>query len=551
MKKRISIMLLLAMGSSLLPAAGNPIYATDLTAQQKFDALKARGIFSGITDGSAALDQNMNRAQFARVSALLLNLEGIGTPDTKVVTEKPFSDVELDAWYVEEVAAAKEAGIMVGSSDGTFNPDNDMSVQELAVATARILGLEPEEGAEVEGAADWAAGYIQALKSNDIDLPTNYTDGATRSVLVSVSFQTEAAIAKWEAEQKAEEELRLAEEARLLKEEQEKLKTGLIGVQLPQITIPSIPVILPPSVVPIATANMPTIFPAGGTVQAGTLVTLSHSNGATIYYTTDGSTPTLENSLRYSAPIQVNNTMTIKAFAAQYNYNNSNVMTASYTIIVQKTALELINEAAAAGDWTGIDAATFTDAGITGVTADNLAAITSAMDAGSTGPWTVSAIQDIVNTVLNDNIQQQALTAINTAAVSVNWTGIDASTFALAGINGVTADNLFSIQYYLEIDAAPFPRSALEIQGIVDRTLQELAVQLAVESIYNHLRSFGFEDPPTVAVFESAGITGVDAANLDTILAELSLAYQESRGPFGTPMSTKQDIQDVIDRYLQ
>jgi hypothetical protein len=188
MKKSLSLLLAIAMVFGMFASV---VSAADsgLTTQQKYDELKAKGIFAGYPDGTAGLDKPMNRAQFARVAALILGLDGIGATDTKVVTEKPFSDVELDAWYVEEVAAAKEAGIMVGNPDGTFNPNGNITVQELAVVTAQSLGLEPVEGAEIEGAADWAAGYIQALLDAGINFPTNYTQAATRAQLVDVSYQ--------------------------------------------------------------------------------------------------------------------------------------------------------------------------------------------------------------------------------------------------------------------------------------------------------------------------------------------------------------------------
>jgi len=470
-------------GTSLLGTAEHRANAfDDLTALQKFDALKERGIITGLDNGDAALDQNMNRAQFARVSALILGLEGIGTPDTKVVTEKPFDDVNVDAWYVEEIAAVKEAGIMVGSPDGTFNPRTDMTIQEMAVVTARVLDIQPVEDAQVEGAADWAAGYIQALKNADIEFPTNYTVAATRADLVTVTFQTDSVITSMKNEKRAEElrieeeriqeeELKKAEEAKLAAEEQAKVAI-LPGTPTSSFN----PVVTNPIPVPVSTVTTPIALPAGGEVESGTLVSLSATSNATIYYTTDGSTPTRTNGLVYSAPIVVDRAITIRAFAVHDGMTDSSILSASYTIIVYKSALDWINEASESGDWSGIDVATFDGAGVT----------------------------------------------------------------------GVTADNLFAIQYYLEIDAAPFPRTGIQMQAIVDQTVSELMV----EAIFSYLNPFGGGSRPTLAVFEIAGITGVDASNLDAILDELSLAYQESRSnPFGTPMSTKQDIQNVIDLY--
>ncbi|WP_027087184.1 S-layer homology domain-containing protein [Cohnella panacarvi] len=193
MKKSFSVLLSAAVAFGSFASLASA--ADDLTAQQKFDALKEKGIFAGVdANGSAGLDQNMNRAQFARVAALILGLEGIGATDTKQVTEKPFPDVALGQWYTEEVAAVKEAKVLVGNADGTFNPTGNISVQELAVVTANVLGLKAVEGAKIEGAADWAAGYIQAIKDAGVSFPTNYTQAATRSQLVEVSFQADAKI---------------------------------------------------------------------------------------------------------------------------------------------------------------------------------------------------------------------------------------------------------------------------------------------------------------------------------------------------------------------
>lgn len=77
---------------------------------------------------------------------------------------------------------------------------------------------------------------------------------------------------------------------------------------------------------PIVTAN-----PAAGTYNNTQLVTLSANETATIYYTLDGSSPTL-NSAVYSAPISVVDTITIKYFGKDTAGNTSPVQTAVYTI---------------------------------------------------------------------------------------------------------------------------------------------------------------------------------------------------------------------------
>jgi len=57
----------------------------------------------------------------------------------------------------------------------------------------------------------------------------------------------------------------------------------------------------------------------------GTTVTITADNGATIYYTTDGSTTPTAESTKYTAPFEINATTTIKAIAIRSHYNNSDV----------------------------------------------------------------------------------------------------------------------------------------------------------------------------------------------------------------------------------
>ena len=80
------------------------------------------------------------------------------------------------------------------------------------------------------------------------------------------------------------------------------------------------------------TATTPTFSPAAGTYSAAQSVTLADTTaGASIYYTTNGTTPTTA-SAKYSAAITVSATTTIKAIAVATGYTNSAVAGATYTI---------------------------------------------------------------------------------------------------------------------------------------------------------------------------------------------------------------------------
>ena len=85
----------------------------------------------------------------------------------------------------------------------------------------------------------------------------------------------------------------------------------------------------PGSATPCAT---PTFSPAAGTYTEVQTVSIScETEGATIYYTTDGTNPTNESTV-YSAAISVGENMTIKAIAMKEGMANSFVATAAYTI---------------------------------------------------------------------------------------------------------------------------------------------------------------------------------------------------------------------------
>ncbi|MFC5700906.1 S-layer homology domain-containing protein [Cohnella faecalis] len=180
MKKSLPVLLSAALAVSAFASFAS---AAELTAQEKFDALKAKGIFAGLANGEAGLDQNMTRAQFARVAGLLKGLNVDAQPSVQT-----YSDVPAAHWAYQEVEAATAAKLFEGKGDGTFGPQDNISVQQLAVVLAKALGLTPVEGATVEGADAWAAGYIKAVQNAGFVLPTNYTANATRGLLVEASY---------------------------------------------------------------------------------------------------------------------------------------------------------------------------------------------------------------------------------------------------------------------------------------------------------------------------------------------------------------------------
>ena len=82
----------------------------------------------------------------------------------------------------------------------------------------------------------------------------------------------------------------------------------------------------------LAAAAMPTFSPAAGTYTTSQPVAIQDTTtGTTIYYTSDGSTPTTSSSV-YSAPIMVSSEKTLQAIAVASGYATSPVASAAYTI---------------------------------------------------------------------------------------------------------------------------------------------------------------------------------------------------------------------------
>lgn len=556
-----------AAGETKTSADFSDLKDLDAATKVKFDALISAGIFNGVSETTFGVKEEMNRAQFAKVAALIFDLKV-----DKDVKTSSFKDVKADdsanGYALPYIEAVKKAGITDGYGEGIFDPAGKVTKEQLATFLVRGLDMNEEAkatpGVNDDTVSDWAKGYVAlALEKKLLD---NGTDGqfggqtnATRDLLLTGAYEAKSQyVAQVEQKKKEEEEKKKEEE--LKKAEEEKKK------QEAQSWTPAPP---PPPVQ--ATVETPTALPAGGTVTSGTQVALTSATAsAAVYYTTDLSEPTAS-SMPYTGPIILTSSTTIKAIAIKPGSTNSPVATFEYTVAPPIVLPDAISPLTEGQPYTG------SVAKLSGGTGAVTYAVTDgALPAGltlnpSTGEiagtptvsgayvFTISATDSATPPAtaampytgdITPVISKTPLDLINEASASGEWDHVDETTFADAGVTGVTSDNLYNVQYYLDPAVTthpPLPRTLADIQAIVDETIQ----QMTVDAIYAYLNPFGGGASPTVEVFARAGITGVDAANLDAVLDELRLAYQESRNnPFGTPMSTKQDIQDVVDLFL-
>ena len=179
---------------------------------------------------------------------------------------------------------------------------------------------------------------------------------------------------------------------------------------------------------------VPVLSPSPATYATAQTVTISDSmGGATIYYTTDGTTPTSSSDI-YSSPIAVSASETVQAFAAETGYNNSPVAGGTYTIAAPLPAPTF---SLAAGTYSSSQAVTISDAtaGATIYYTTNGATPTTSSTVYS-GPITVSSTETLEAIAIETGYTNST---IATVAYTISTPGV---TYINYPNNGFTASSL-------------------------------------------------------------------------------------------------------------
>ncbi|MEK4055095.1 S-layer homology domain-containing protein [Paenibacillus sp. FSL F4-0087] len=183
MKKILSVALSTAMAFSMFASVA--FGDTAVSPQQQFDALKAKGVFTGYPDGTAGLDKEMTRAEFAKVITKLLGLKEI--TGVYSYNDKNYNAKNWAAPYIEAVTAA---GIMEGKNveKKIFDFNGKVTIEEMAKVLTIALDLEvPTE--TNNSATAWAKGYVQAaINAGLLDSSLNFQSNASRQLLVGAAY---------------------------------------------------------------------------------------------------------------------------------------------------------------------------------------------------------------------------------------------------------------------------------------------------------------------------------------------------------------------------
>ncbi|SDX27910.1 S-layer homology domain-containing protein [Paenibacillus sp. CF384] len=184
MKKSLSLLVAAAMtlSTASVAFAADGATTTELSTQAKFDALKAAGIFNGFPDGSAGLDKEMTRAEFAKVLTKLSELAENSAANV-------YSDVAKTHWAAGFIGAASEAGLLNGLGGGKFGPSGKVTIEQIAKVADLVAGVEPSDKEVTGKVSAWAKGFVAAAIEAGLlpELPS-YQVNATRGQLVDVAY---------------------------------------------------------------------------------------------------------------------------------------------------------------------------------------------------------------------------------------------------------------------------------------------------------------------------------------------------------------------------
>ena len=241
----------------------------------------------------------------------------------------------------------------------------------------------------------------------------------------------------------------------------------------------------------------PTFTPAGGTFTSAQNVTISDATaGTTIYYTTDGSTPTAS-STNYSGPITVGATQTLQAIAAETGFINSSLATAGFTII---PVLPSPTFSPAGGTFTTAQAVTVSDstAGATIYYTTNGSTPTTSSNA-YTGPITVSTTETLQAIAVEAGFTNSSASA---ATLTINPV-LPAPTFSPAGGNYSTtqtvtiSDPTAGTAIYYTTNGTTPTTSSNAYSGAITVSSTETLQAIAVET--------GYTNSPAVAATYTIG----------------------------------------------
>lgn len=132
----------LCMTLVALPAPAAAFTDVSGDTAEAVEVLYSLGIVSGYSDGAYHPSDGLTRAQFCKLAVLA---EGHGDQVTGSAYRTLFSDVSGSHWAAPYINLAYEEGLVSGYGDGTFGPDDPMTVGQGVTVALHLLGYTTED----------------------------------------------------------------------------------------------------------------------------------------------------------------------------------------------------------------------------------------------------------------------------------------------------------------------------------------------------------------------------------------------------------------------
>ena len=140
LKKRILSLLLAAV--VLLGSAPAAFAASEVSDSVIEQVVRAAGIMVGDASGNMNLDKTVTRAEYAK---MLVAASTYKDKVSGVSNSSPFSDVPYTHWAAGYIKTAVAQGWLTGYLDGSYKPDNTVTLEEAATGALKLLGYTTED----------------------------------------------------------------------------------------------------------------------------------------------------------------------------------------------------------------------------------------------------------------------------------------------------------------------------------------------------------------------------------------------------------------------
>ncbi|KGE17856.1 glycoside hydrolase family 3 N-terminal domain-containing protein [Paenibacillus wynnii] len=123
-------------------------------AKQAIEVMASKGVINGTSDTTFAPNEKIKRADF-----IILLVKALGLTEA---ADDHFTDVKSTAYYAEAIGIAKKLGIVQGKGGNVFEPEANITRQEMMALATRALSAAKID--LIQGSADTLAGFDDLKK---------------------------------------------------------------------------------------------------------------------------------------------------------------------------------------------------------------------------------------------------------------------------------------------------------------------------------------------------------------------------------------------------